>query len=168
MTIQGVLNKTIFTGFSSADEAIIRQSMTNLYNRSATARAMLDKITLSQLVINFVPGKLEAWGFFELAIDLSEISRRSYITPNGKGVTMTLDAVLAHELVHAIEGLVDNPQAPNFAGDTVIFANKIYNEMGIPQRLSYLGAGYYYTVSNGKEYTNGAVIDTAMYCPMIL
>ncbi|MEQ1705495.1 MAG: hypothetical protein ABL867_05925, partial [Rickettsiales bacterium] len=166
MTIQTVLDNIIFYNMSLEYENHIKQAIADLYSGSATARTMLDKITPSQkLTINYAFNKFEVptLGGFELNIDLAVIYLRTFVTPNGGVESITLPIAIAHELVHAIDGLDDFPRNDiNLAGPTVIQTNKIHDELGIPHRLSYLGVGSSGEIP-GTEYTNGAEIDTAFY-----
>ncbi len=168
MTIQTVLENIIWTGYTG-DEGFIDQTriivaLTQLYSVSEHARDILDKITPSKkLTIQFEADHFEAdTGQFKIYIDPT-MEQDYYISPNGRAVEWPLSVSIAHELVHAIEGLSDNPQiAPNFAGPVVEMTNLIHDDFEIPHRLSYKGAGVAPQLEGGKEYTNGLQIDTAI------
>ena len=167
MTIQTVLNNTKIEGFSLADKALIEDALTELYNKSSAttthiAQTMMDKITQQQkLSIYYSPGAFGVYvlGSFIISADLTLLHGATYITPNGKAVAITLVATLAHEMEHAINSLGEIPNYPNFSGDfagqTVTQTNKIYQEIGIEQRLSYNGGGLSSDIIAGMNYTNG-------------
>lgn len=87
-----------------------------------------------------------------------------YFDKTGTFVKMPADAILAHELTHALKGLTDNwRDDANYAGANVNEANKIFVELGVAEQRSYIGS----TFANpdalfGTNYTNGNAIDTAI------
>jgi Ca2+-binding RTX toxin-like protein len=170
-TINDVLAKITFPGFSSPDEATLKNTISNIYATSPTAQSMLNEIVTNNkpLEIKYVAGSLGASKDNYVQIDITTSSNLKYITPNGKAVEFSLKSVLAHELVHAIKGLSDadtvqggvnvlNPG--DFAGKTVDFANIIYTEMGIAKRLSYYGGGA--SLITNKDYTFGKAVNSAI------
>jgi len=179
MTIETLLANTYFFDqvgnipWTQANKDAVTAALTNLYN-TPTAKIMLDKITtLHPLRIDYVPNLFKAHvglkedlganGAYALGIDPSHLDKIYYISPTGEAFQATLEAALAHELVHAIDALYDNMVSPDFAGDTIKQANVIFSELGLPDRLTYKGAGNIPNVSDGDQLTGGQAIDNAVY-----
>jgi Ca2+-binding RTX toxin-like protein/GH24 family phage-related lysozyme (muramidase) len=96
-----------------------------------------------------------------LFIDLDWLANQTYISTNGTAVKDTLETALIHELVHLMTGLEDTTN-PGEKGETVVIANTIYAELGLPEQASYLAydaTGQ--THITNFEYTQGEAIDRA-------
>ncbi|HIC82083.1 MAG TPA: VWA domain-containing protein [Kiloniellaceae bacterium] len=172
MTFADVEARTDTPGFSAGERATILAAMKTAYDGSATARGMFEdwiatpanKITIEPAaglfrqkpdnMGGFVPGTVE--------VDLSFLDDNNYIDNNGAAVEDTLVTGLIHELVHALEDLDDNTDvgAGEYRGDTVKFANRIYQELGLPEQNSYLAYDSVGDIlTRDFEYTKGSAID---------
>ena len=187
MTIVDVQNNTTFTGFSASDEQAIRNILTNIYNNSPSGRTMLDKVVTNSetLEFNFVSNNAFSphgplFGLipsYEVFIDPAWVTTIDTVRPDGTGYSMTLEQVVIHELVHAIDNLSDpsEPESPtlfsfyrtpdDYAGDTVLKTTAILNELGVNNtRVSYAGAdlGPNSAITPGTNYTNGNNVDVVL------
>ena len=109
--------------------------------------------------IKYVKGKLATQILFDknmeptkkrwMELDLDLLKTANYIDNYGKAVEVTLEAVLAHELVHLLlTGYYDdgvgspdiffNGDDTDYLGKTVKLSNEIYKELGIVERNAYV------------------------------
>ncbi|MCL2021453.1 MAG: putative Ig domain-containing protein [Betaproteobacteria bacterium] len=166
-------------GFANPDDvATIIAALRTLYVGSPAAKAMLED-WIKPNPDNGFPGNTifigsgnqgnRAW----VATGVVEIELNSvafYIDNNGTAVKTALATTLAHELVHALmgkfddgtgAGLHDRGSLTDYKGATVIEANKIYKELGYPERNAYISQNGDF-LTEGKQYTNGAEIDRSV------
>jgi len=165
MPFEDIDNATTYTGFADAEEANVRSIIETFYNGSATAATMLDNWVAAgnDITVNFSADSFNAaLNTGTINIDPDYIANLYYIDPNGNSVQYDVGMAIAHEFVHSIEGLLDNWDATDYAGDTVIFTNDIHDEMGIAQRLSYIGTNFDDVIMPGYAYTDGAAIERAV------
>jgi len=157
--------KTTLTGFTTAQEAEILAALQTAYDGSSTARTMFHNwIDAGNIIdIKYVPGAVQAYvNTGRVEIDLAELNNASYISPIGTAVEDTLLTALVHELGHALTGRRDNVSQTDYKGDNVNFVNLIYNELGLPEQISYIAYDSDGTLHRlNYEYTNGAAIDAA-------
>ena len=171
MTIEDVQKKIDVNDFSEADEARIRSAIDTLYEGSETARDILDEAAgrIRDTDINFVPGVARVKNQIELdrdiELDIDYAESVVFINQNGQGVSVSLERVLAHELVHLIRDLADNYSlgSGDFDGDTVELTNKIMTELGETDiRISYTGTAQSPTLVAGQDYSMGQAIEGAV------
>ena len=156
--------------FGAADAATIREVVSDAYRGSPTARAMLDRLPEEgrTLRVWFETGEFGA-GDDAIFIDLAWLRGNAYLAPSGTAVADTPTTAIVHELVHAIEGLLDYPSFPedrfttDTAGPTVTRANAIYGELGLPRQLSYDGYASEGELVVGRNYTGGQRVDHALF-----
>lgn len=167
MSFADVQNKTILTGFSTADQATILGAIRTAYEGSATAKSMFDSwisIPGNTIAINFLSGKFRAYrNLGRLEVDLNQLNSAMYIDNNGTAVKDTAVTAIVHELVHALTGRSDDYNATDYKGSTVTYSNTIYKELGLPEQNSYIAyddTGNILTL--GYQYTNGAAIDRSV------
>ena len=152
--------------FGAADAATIREVVSDAYRGSPTARAMLDRLPEEgrTLRVWFETGEFGA-GDDAIFIDLAWLRGNAYLAPSGTAVADTPTTAIVHELVHAIEGLLDYPSFPedrfttDTAGPTVTRANAIYGELGLPRQLSYDGYASEGELVVGRNYTGGQRVE---------
>ncbi|SIO45953.1 von Willebrand factor type A domain-containing protein [Rhodovulum sp. ES.010] len=164
MSLADVLSATTITGFSAAEKATIEAAITSTYNNSATARTMYENWVSggNTISVSHVAGVFQAYpGTGRVEIDIPFISNLYYIDDNGNSVKYPFELALVHEFVHALEGLLDNYDAPDgdYRGDTVIFTNDIHDEMGYANRNSYISANFDTVIKPSFAYTGGVEID---------
>ena len=165
MAFADVLSKTTFdAAFSAADRATIQAAMQTAYDGSATAKTMFDDWIAT--AGNTISIEFAADDFFAFAntgrigIDLAWLNDNSYIDNNGNAVPDTAVTGIVHELVHALTGKTDNDNFIDYRGDTVVFSNIIYKELGLPEQNSYSAYDDVGDIlTNGFAYTNGTAID---------
>lgn len=172
MALVDVLNAVNYTGFSAAGEATIAAAITNTYNNSATARTMYEDWVSAgnSIPISNVPNVFRAYtdGTGRVEIDIPYIDNLYYIDDNGNSVKYPFEMGLVHEFVHAFEILRDQDSpsfdAPSggYKGDTVIFTNDIHQEMGYPNRNSYIGTNFDNIINPNFSYTGGVAIDRSV------
>jgi hypothetical protein len=99
-----------------------------------------------------------------MKVRVNAVDNLAYIDNNGNAVRVTLDMAVIHELSHALTGRTDiyNIATPDYNGPNDIFVNKIYDELGFPDRNSYISAGPTTLLTPGYAYTNGAAIDDSV------
>jgi Ca2+-binding RTX toxin-like protein len=180
MALNDVLSRLdIDTDFSATDANLIRNSIRFVYNGSAAGRAMLDKVVDQDRTLKFTfkPNAFEALrSSFEVRIDFDHVRTRGYINENGRAVAFTPVDAIIHELVHAIDGLID-PEFKgygttafdyagfrDYTGDTVRKTNLIMDQLGFANnRVSYSGTGLLGRDLLGAfAYTDGKPIDLAI------
>ncbi len=170
MALQDVLNKITFTGFDAAGEQTLTDSITELYNGSATARVTLDKVANdpTNLTIQFLANNANVpvvggQPAYTVRIDDDFASDYRYIDQNGTSTAVTTTRVLMHEMIHAVEKLRDNYNTTDdFDGDTVALTNTIMAELGeTSERISYTGVAGEDIMALGTNYSNGNVVDGA-------
>ena len=183
MALADVLAKIDINGFSAAQEAQITAAVTNLYNNSATARTVFDKIADTFFFdqdINFVsgvarsvPNLIEAGA--DIEIDPAAIGPYLMIDETGTVVDVTFERVLMHELIHAVEELIDEPDTSpgrlpvadlptltDYRGSTVILTNTIMSEVGeATGRVGYGAVSSSPRMTLGDELSRGENIDAA-------
>ena len=171
--------------FDSTDKERIKNAIKSAYEQSDTAMKMLTDYVSdgNDININFAENNfyssINGENFYSsssdgtetttaelqensINIDLDYIDNASYISTNGKAIGDVLESALIHELVHLIKGFPDTNN-PGSKGPTVIFANTIYKEMGLPEQVSY----HAYDIEGNThivdfEYTQGQAIDRAV------
>jgi phosphopantetheine adenylyltransferase len=137
MALADVLKNTTFTAFSTSEKLAIIQVITDLYG-TTTGKAMLDKVVSESETLKFTMVTNAAYAFagqYDVYIDPVWITTIDIVRPDGTGYSMDLQQVVIHELVHAIDGLLD-PSTPtshtlfsfyrtpdDYAGDTVLNLN---------------------------------------------
>jgi Ca2+-binding RTX toxin-like protein len=163
--------------FSWGEQDRITTALKTIYNGSEQARLMIYAWIENEknaLEIHITRGKENAAspGMGEVFLNLDE--KNVYIDNNGNGVERTLERALAHELVHALTGLLDDgigsgkndlhAPAPDFdyKGRAVIYTNIIYSQLGYPEQNSYIGQG---RLLPPDPYTENAEIDRSVYIP---
>ena len=112
-----------------------------------------------------------------MILAVSRISDKyTYIDNNGTAVKQTLEGAIAHELVHALTGTVDNSgplweNAPygnfgelvDYRQATVKKSNEFYEQLKIAQQNSYIGQDRKGLIMiDGYKYTGGAAIDRSV------
>jgi len=178
LTVEDIIDKVILDEqFDSETTARIQEVIENAFNNSDTAMKMLSDYAADGNDINIffsedgfsssagarysTTGGDTAEGAAGIYIDLDWLENNTYISTNGKAVEDTLETALIHELVHLTQGLEDTENL-GWKGDTVIFANTIYAEMGLEQQVSYHA---YDETGNTHitnfDYTQGQTIDRA-------
>ena len=177
MSFVDVMEKVEFIGFTgdqSGNPTVIEAALSTLYNLSYYENSelktpwkdMLDSLVLENetLVINYEEGSFfSGVGQYAMYLDLAHFSTLCYINTQGKAIAYSFTAGLAHELGHAIGGMLDDPlDDENLAGENVIFTNPTHIALSVDERLSYDGLGYNIDVINGTDYTNGQSIDAAV------
>ena len=159
--------KTIITGFTAAQKVEILTMLETIYDNSPTARTMfhswIDSDPRRKLDIKFVPGTLGSTiNKGKVIFDPEVLNNASYINPFGTAVKDTFLTAFLHELGHALTENDDNYTEEDYKGDNVKYVNQIYNELGLPEQVSYLAYdedGTFHRLN--YEYTNGAEIDAA-------
>ncbi len=153
--------------FNAADKATILAAMQTAYDGSSTARTMFHNwIDAGKTIeIKFVPGAFQAYANTgKLELDLSFLTDNTYITPTGKAVEDTAVTAIVHELGHALTGRRDNGDyVTDYKGENVKFVNQIYQELGLPEQISYIAYdddGSLHELN--FDYTEGATIDRAV------
>lgn len=164
MALIDVLNAINYTGFSPSEESIIQAAVSSTYNNSPTARTMYENwISSGNLIsISNVPGAFQAeLGTGIVEIDIPYINNLYYIDDNGNSVQYAFEIALVHEFGHALAGLDDNYDAPDgdYRGDTVVLLNNIHQELGYPNRNSYIGTNFDSVITPNFSYTGGVTID---------
>lgn len=172
MAFNDFINNVDFNGFSSSDEALLRQTLQTIYSGSPTARQTLDKVAnflIFDLDINFEQDVFQAeiGSFFnpdpDVEIDISYLNGLNYIDQNGNGIPLALDRGLIHEIIHTVDSLRDNRTPADYAGDTVNRVNIIMRELGQnSDRIAYEGTDYSPTIQSGVNYSQGQAIDVAL------
>ncbi|HZO47797.1 MAG TPA: calcium-binding protein [Xanthobacteraceae bacterium] len=147
MSLTDVFNSTTIMGYTPTLENDIRAALTTLYNNSATARYVLDKIgPTNPLLIEYVPDAVEAvvaGGIVRL--DMSFLAGIRFFDDHGQLREFGLEQALIHEVAHAIAGLDDPKRADldsvdaDFRGDTVGVENNVVAELG----YGYARSGYH-------------------------
>jgi hypothetical protein len=176
--------------FSTADKSIILSALQNLYDRSATARALLDAgvATRDIWLLNHAGAGSQAFTNSGTAsIDLSEATSLKWMGRDGRFQSENVGGNVIHELVHAIYGFNDllNPVTgnptfsrpgtndfnnPNFdhIGRTQAVANQILQEAGNPFGYWQVGYDAVFDVSPSTfrtdiSYTEDNAIDIAYF-----
>ncbi len=154
--------------FNAADKATILAAMQTAYDGSSTAKTMFDNwIDAGKTITIFKPstpifGAVPDTG--KLYLDLSFLTNNTYITPTGKAVEDTAVTAIVHELGHALTGRRDNGDyVTDYKGENVKFVNQIYQELGLPEQISYIAYdddGSLHELN--FDYTEGATIDRAV------
>jgi Domain of unknown function (DUF4114)/Calx-beta domain/RTX calcium-binding nonapeptide repeat (4 copies) len=168
--------------FTADEEAQMLKIMQSAYDGSATAKNMFDYWVTpppngfgKKITIKFndkVDFAALTNGSGLVTINLSYITKASYIGLNGTAIKDTLTTALIHELGHALnfteddwENYVVNNEnyTADYKGGNITFVNKIYKEMGLPEQLSYTA---YDSTANilkpNYQYTNGTPIKAAV------
>jgi Ca2+-binding RTX toxin-like protein len=165
MTTWSFSEKTTMTGFTTAQEAEILTTLQTAYDGSSTARTMFHNwIDAGNTIdIEFVPDSFQAGlGNGKVELDFAVLNNASYISPIGTAVKDTFLTALVHELGHALTGKRDNWTSLDYKGDNVKFVNQIYQELGLPEQVSYIAYDPDGTLHRlNYQYTNGATIDAA-------
>src|SRR4028118_1832729 len=165
MTTWSFSEKTTMTGFTTAQEAEILAALQTAYDGSSTARTMFHNwIDAGNTIdIEFVPDSFQAGlGNGKVELDFAVLNNASYISPIGTAVKDTFLTALVHELGHALTGKRDNWTSLDYKGDNVKFVNQIYQELGLPEQISYIAYDPDGTLHKlNYQYTNGATIDAA-------
>lgn len=158
-------------GFTPEEKAKIRTVIKDAYENSASAKAMFNRLGVSEPDLTIKKGD----GFHGnpdtnvVTIDLGNyLTDRTVIDAHGKAVNYTLQFALLHEISHALNNLHDpTPQqlaAHDYVGDNVRYENLMRDELGKDARTSY------YNIMKNNEfadrqpgfdngYTHGAKID---------
>jgi hypothetical protein len=164
MAFNTVAAKTTFTGFNTAQKAQLLRTLETAYNGSVTARTMFDNWLNAGRTISIsnVPGVFQAYaGTGKVAIDLGYLKDLSYISDTGVPVLHSLLGALVHELGHALTNKRDSISLTDYQGDNVRFVNKIWQELGLSQEISYIAQARSDIHRAGYQYTNGAAINAA-------
>jgi Ca2+-binding RTX toxin-like protein len=116
-----------------------------------------------RLDIKFVPGTLgSTLNKGKVTFDPGVLNNASYISPIGTAVKDTFLTAFLHELGHALTENDDSYSEVDYKGDNVKYVNQIYNELGLPEQVSYIAYdenGTFHKLN--YKYTNGAEIDAA-------
>ncbi|WP_375411245.1 hypothetical protein [uncultured Bradyrhizobium sp.] len=176
--------------FSPADKSTILSALQNLYDRSPTARALLDAGVATReiwLLNHAGQGSRAAINSGTATIDLDEARTLQWMGRDGRFQLENVGGSVIHELVHAIYGFYDlldpvtgNPtfsrpgtndfNNPNFdhIGRTQAVANQILQEAGNPFAYWQVGYDAIFNVSPSTfrtdiSYTEGNTIDIAYF-----
>ncbi|GAB2884049.1 hypothetical protein GCM10027180_12950 [Microbulbifer echini] len=152
--------------YSESDKSIILGALENIYNGSSTLRSMFDDYSELLVEIEYVQDAARVRSGvvqFDPSVAGNDFS---YITSEGNAVAFSVESILVHELVHLFGEVVDNwDSQSDYQGDTLRAEAAIYDELGIPKRLSYLGADNTGSIVAGQNYTDGQEIDRAVIVP---
>lgn len=156
-----------FTGYSAANETIVRNALKNAYDNSATSRGLLDAwLATPGKTIEFIFQANAAnatLGTGKVRYDPGVVNTLNYIDDNGTAIRVQNVHVIMHELVHAIQSLSDNwNNTTDYEGDTVRRTNTILDELGLPERNAYISVGNDSLLTTNFQYTNGAAIDRSV------
>jgi Ca2+-binding RTX toxin-like protein len=123
----------------------------------------MDSDPRRKLEIKFVPGTLGSTiNKGKVTFDPEVLNNASYINPFGTAVKDTFLTAFIHELGHALTENDDNYTEEDYKGDNVKYVNQIYNELGLPEQISYIAYDEDGTfLKLNYKYTNGAEIDAA-------
>lgn len=150
--------------FSGSDGNAILAVIKEAYGTSSIARKMFDAwVTDKGRDISFIynDGDFSAWNG-KVWLDMRELDNASYIDKRGNAVQDFPFTAIIHELGHALTARLDNWTPTEPAGENQIFANKIYQQAGYTEQLSYMAydaSGD--VIQRGVDYTDGARIHSA-------
>lgn len=104
-----------------------------------------------------------------LDLNLNYVENSTYINENGVAVFATLPANILHEFGHLLKDFEDSTTGSNYnnsnflRSENVTEVNKVYQQLGIEQRLLYAGFDASGEVAvEGRDFVNGAHIDVAV------
>jgi hypothetical protein len=143
---------------------LIQQALVNLYNGSATARALIDQGFTKKITIYFCPDANNSFAFPGaniISINPAIVNNLVWMGVDGTLHKEILEDTVIHELVHAITGRDDytdsafgktayNAANYNFPGPTQYVANQVMLELG--RGPGFRQAGYLATVDPGSLY----------------
>src|SRR5690606_39396420 len=171
MSFSDIESRVVVSGFSLDDKAAILAAMRFIYEGSATARGFFHRWlsdNSDNIEVIYTPGVLNAPpDEGKLFLDLKSISNALFIDNNGTAVRDSLVSMLAHELVHALEGTDNDIREvtdTDYKGTTVPVANTIYEELNLGvQQNSYISYDIEGSIlSAGFQYTEGVAIDRSV------
>lgn len=108
-------------------------------------------------------------GAGHVQIDTAFFTNNYYVSTTGVAVKDTFVSGLAHEIGHAVTGLIDNESYAKLSGDNVSKVNDWYAQLGFSPQSSYeaydvgpnvLKPGFSYTQGNAIK---AAIIDKGAY-----
>lgn len=168
MSFSNIESKVVISGFSPDESAALLAVIRTIYEGSATAKNIFDDWLgryNDNIEVIFSEGEFRAEpDFGEIYLDLKQIANACFIDDNGTAVKDTLVTAVAHELVHALTGWLDEPTSTDYKGETVPIANTIYRELGLGvQQNSYISYDFDGSIlALGFQYTGGAAIDRSV------
>jgi hypothetical protein len=167
--------------FTPQEKADILAAIQTAYYRSSTVEAMFKSWlgdpygeqdngrTVTFIFEKDSPGTAKLNGG-KIYLDPGTLILQPIINRKGEAVMQTLAHLLFHELGHALLGLKDSAedQSPytDITGGNGHHANQIYLELGLDERISYLGVdpgsqSGQYLLRVGYQYTDRIEIDNA-------
>ena len=183
MALSDVLKNLNFNNYAKDQETALRSAITTIYNGSATAQVILDKVGDGTQNLDFTQDsskQLEAYydpSDDKVHLDSDFGKNFVFIDEKGTAQTVALERVLIHEAIHAIEGLIDEPNiktANDFAdlpkiialgdyrGSTVNLTNTIMSELGeATGRVGYHAVTSTTDIAPGSKFTNNTGIDAS-------
>lgn len=174
MTIESAIARVDVVGFGNDTDFVYAQ-FRNAYNGSSKLANKIEEWLSNHpgqnIRIEYYPPDNNAFGDplggGRVRIGLNFPSTLCYIDVNGNAVRYTFLGVLVHELGHAIGGWSDSNSSPVFtAGSNVANVNRWFEELGIPQNVSYIAQDVLgipgAILTPGEAYTNGEHIDGAI------
>lgn len=146
MSLQDVLSRITFlntspsVSFSQSEQNTILAAITNLYSGSSIAAMVLENIVADSNVLTFSnnagDSSFASFSNHEIAIDLQQITTTAVIDTTGVIHALSLERLIAHEMMHAIADSTDpnltnfTTQGVDYIGDTVKSENGIMKQMG--------------------------------------
>jgi hypothetical protein len=99
-----------------------------------------------------------------IKIDPAKATDTTYITSQGNVAQFRLPGLLAHELLHVLEGVDDNNSTvteyqASYLYDVVTLTNPIFEKLGMPLQVHYLSGSGSFPHSAGTQYTGDEKID---------
>jgi hypothetical protein len=143
----GAVKGTEFTANDPADEIMIlkiKTALVNLYQNSATARAILDQSTSGSLVTIYKhidPNDAQGFGSGAVSIGANVFggtggnSDVQYVGADGKLHLVTQTDLIMHEMIHAILGTGDFLVSDGGNGDSVHYSEPWYSFPGRTQNI---------------------------------
>jgi hypothetical protein len=159
---------------------LIQQALVNLYNGSATARALIDQGFTKKITIYFCPDANNSFAFPGaniISINPAIVNNLVWMGVDGTLHKEILEDTVIHELVHAITGRDDfadptllgqeayNAANYNFPGPTQNVANQVMLELGKGpgfRQAGYLATANRETLRSDLSYTEGNFVSGAV------
>ena len=144
MTIESVLERTEVIGFEDDTDIVFAQLRAAYTGSDRLANAIEQWLsahpTQNIRIIHWNENNANGGpaGEGRVRINFEFPPRLVYIDVNGNAVQCDFLTVLVHELGHAIGGWFDTPTPLETMGDNVYHVNKWFEQLGIPQNVSYI------------------------------
>ncbi|MBB1249141.1 calcium-binding protein [Rhizobium sp. G21] len=136
-----MLSNIEFRGYSSAEQKYIIKEMEVCYEKSTTARAMLDTIWSRSQPVKIVNSEDMAVKNGVLRVGVDYLKKYVEIDNTGKAVEISFRVALLHEFSHLLNRLKDRDEASvsvgDYLGDNVRAENQFRLELGVDARVSY-------------------------------